>query len=1388
VGSRHDGARGAKGRRTIVGQEGEPLMPDALTKLAESVSFAVMVDRPLLRAARLRYVPEADASLEAEFWFAPLIKTRGADGVTMLAEVADDLRRSVAADPSRLQDVREFTKTMHAHLPETTKLEEEIAFLSVSSGEAAARRIEMLLHSALAAMVDGGRDQLANWTARLLANLPTSVRLLPAARLLDAGARLRLGGDATAAEATDPALLPWLTPAALPRDSIGVRFTSSGLTFDASPEPRGERMAVPRTRPLLLRVSWTTAQNEAQSAQVTLRGGEATSLAIDANEVSVTTLTGESYSVRRGGSTPESVASAIFDFSELIERKGTIKVLDREDATSRVWRAMAKRASERPQSGSLIMVTGKPGSGKTALLACLANELTGVQRFTHFFEAGNPRTEDYELARRSLIAQMIGRFNLPASLMSLPLADVIRRIAADLPRNVPVAIFLDDVDVARDANASEILKPLSKLSPPFVVVASTITIAEKAILHVRTDMREPSFGVLEVIQASKQQALVKTIEGAFEDEMRWSAAKSEFVTAVAVARAPLHRNEAAELAHRCGLNVVPDSAFLAAFGDFVAMKNEAAAEFVRGVASSPRLRRAHENLATLFSSSQDLSGYALMHGPFHWREAKRREMSLIHLYRADLLERRMATYGARITTNYVEELGDPKARAFSTFNEAMRTHEARLDAAPHDLVPLLYPVLRDDGLTDTAINKLFSIDQETLPLLRPVRREHGNGPGSRLQSRVTKLRALPKQTVIAALESNAVLTFPLRDPFSPMVLGEHLDRVTAIAGASRWAASGSADGMVSFWSLPIGRLELQIDQHRSEIVAILAEDNRCYVCDSGGLITAWRIAISSTARRRHWRSPWQLQLPSGITAFVQSARWDIFSAGCRDGSIVVINANGKIISTAPVHRSEVAAIAIFGDEVISASADRVIRITLAGSGELVRELPTGHSLGIAGIGVSQMGKYVATWSADRSARVFRLASGQRVGIMTPHLAAITGAAFLSNENLMTCSADGAIAVSRFDGEPVARINHHDAPISAVAVSWPAKMQPVVITASDDRKMVAWQGRDGKVISEPSPAVTRIAAIEGGMIFHRGNIGVSVRSRTSTVNYNAEQFTVSDDGMLFVLSHQKRIALVGAHRQIEYATPWGPARHLAVDGLTIFASREQGGVVVLQDGRESYQLEGRYITALQTARDIVVAGTIDGEVWWIFSRASPMLLGRHEERVRSIVSSDIGFVISAADDGSISRWTARTGEIARVRTQVVRPRHIAIMSSGFFVAGDDGVIEMFEDFRAHSNARLDNHRDAVTGMVFDTRRNLLFSASADATIRVWEANRCIATHFGDVSFTAIALIDNRIVAGDAAGGLTWLSVGPEKLIPVKKRTAAPRQRPAAKRKSVKRKLK
>ena len=121
--------------------------------------------------------------------------------------------------------------------------------------------VEERLRSAVVSIVEQNRSGIARWSARAFDRLPANVRDLESAKMLDVGARTRLGAaidmDALPAEAAD--WLPWVLPADLgtPSVDVGVRLLDGGVEINEPSLSGAHIVTVPGTNPPFLDVSWT---------------------------------------------------------------------------------------------------------------------------------------------------------------------------------------------------------------------------------------------------------------------------------------------------------------------------------------------------------------------------------------------------------------------------------------------------------------------------------------------------------------------------------------------------------------------------------------------------------------------------------------------------------------------------------------------------------------------------------------------------------------------------------------------------------------------------------------------------------------------------------------------------------------------------------------------------------------------------------------------------------------------------------------------------------------------------------------------------------------------------------------------------------------------------
>ena len=164
-----------------------------LVDLASRASLAARVEPALLRALRLELQPALDAGVEGDLWFSPLVHTRGVDGITLRADLLEDLRELLKQDSGRLTKAWAFTDRLHRGISPAVKLEEEIAWLAVTAGADAPRLIDESLGRAVVALLRDGRQGIAAWAMRALPRMPKVARDTTAAWMLAFGAAKATG-------------------------------------------------------------------------------------------------------------------------------------------------------------------------------------------------------------------------------------------------------------------------------------------------------------------------------------------------------------------------------------------------------------------------------------------------------------------------------------------------------------------------------------------------------------------------------------------------------------------------------------------------------------------------------------------------------------------------------------------------------------------------------------------------------------------------------------------------------------------------------------------------------------------------------------------------------------------------------------------------------------------------------------------------------------------------------------------------------------------------------------------------------------------------------------------------------------------------------------------
>lgn len=284
-------------------------------ELARWVCLATRIDPALIRRARLTLMRGADAGVESDLWFSPLVQTAGGRYILFYPEVTDLLRRRLASNRDDLAWAWRVTRKTHRGLPELVRLEEKLTWLAVKGGPRLERMLDARLRPLIKAMLTGQREGLGRWALNVLPHMPEGVRESKSARLLRVVAESQLYGGwtnlltTTGEGPTDEEAALLLH--GLERTVAGLRLTGDRLEVSEPPEDYSRLIKVPATNPRVLEVTWLSGDAHEQS-RVTWQKGERAYAEHVSLPVTVNTLAGDSHRLVHASEVNLSVPSLVY--------------------------------------------------------------------------------------------------------------------------------------------------------------------------------------------------------------------------------------------------------------------------------------------------------------------------------------------------------------------------------------------------------------------------------------------------------------------------------------------------------------------------------------------------------------------------------------------------------------------------------------------------------------------------------------------------------------------------------------------------------------------------------------------------------------------------------------------------------------------------------------------------------------------------------------------------------------------------------------------------------------------------------------------------------------------------------------------------------------------
>jgi WD40 repeat protein len=394
-----------------------------------------------------------------------------------------------------------------------------------------------------------------------------------------------------------------------------------------------------------------------------------------------------------------------------------------------------------------------------------------------------------------------------------------------------------------------------------------------------------------------------------------------------------------------------------------------------------------------------------------------------------------------------------------------------------------------------------------------------------------------------------------------------------------------------------------------------------------------------------------------------------------------------------------------GKNLVTSSYDQTARIWDVATGREINLL-SGHTAGVNFAMFSPDGRYIATASRDKSARIWDAASGRELMRLNGHQSAVWSAVFSPDgRSVVTASSDKTARVwDAATGQELKLLSGHTESVHFAAFSPDGQK---IVTSSWDKTVRIWDAASGR----------QILLLDG----HTSRVW-----RAEFSPDGSRVVSASDDktARIWDATTGRQTALLSGHTSRVISAEFSP------DGQHVATSSEDTTVRIWDaaTGQQLLRLSG-YTGRLNFAAFSpdgrrIVAASYDNtaRIWDATSDVQIMQLGRHTDRVFSAAfSPDGGRIVTASWDKTARVWNAADGQ------QVLL---------------------------------LSGHSNLVASAAFSADGSRIVTASNDTTAIVWDAATgqpitTLSGNTGRVFFAGFSPDGRRVVtAADDKTALVW----------------------------------
>jgi WD40 repeat protein len=450
----------------------------------------------------------------------------------------------------------------------------------------------------------------------------------------------------------------------------------------------------------------------------------------------------------------------------------------------------------------------------------------------------------------------------------------------------------------------------------------------------------------------------------------------------------------------------------------------------------------------------------------------------------------------------------------------------------------------------------------------------------------------------------------------------------------------------------------------------------------------------------------------------------IAAVGAHAGPVnsVAINPNGAVAHTVgddgmlrfwqlppvagkslPGHTAAIHTLALSGDGnlLVTGGDDKTVRQFATAGAKEIRAL-TGPQAPVVSVALNPANTLIAAGGQDRTVYLWNAADGKPAGQVLAHDGAVTGVQFHpQGTQLATAGADGLVKFWAMPPAPARTIPNPDGVLSALASSDSKKLY----TGSADKIVRVWDAAKPAIerqFTGHTAPVTALAVSANGQLLVSGGADATIRV------WNQATGKESD----VLIAH-------GA-----------PITSLALNaaGNQLVSSGEDGLVKLWQlpaVSPKSFIHPDQVATMALTAdgaKLLTGAGDKVVRLWNLGSGAKEReYAGGPTLPISALALSGNGAVIAAGSlDKTLTLWNVADAKVLQKIPLPAAVQSVSFAPDSLHVAVGlaDGAIKLFKIADAKEAKALAGHKGAVTGLAFDVKGDVLYSASADKTVQSW----------------------------------------------------------------------